>query len=100
MQVAFRLWYASYMGATQLAIRFNERQMQTLDALASERHSTRSAVVKALVDEAEKSRVSALYTAAYEQGGADDIDHFGDLGALHAEAEIDRIAARKGEASW
>ena len=34
--------------------------MHTLDAVAAERHSSRSAVVKDLVDQAEKAELSAL----------------------------------------
>jgi len=34
---------------TQLAIRFTEQQIKTLDALAAESDTSRSAVVKALV---------------------------------------------------
>lgn len=74
--------------------------MQTLDALAAERHSTRSAVVKELVDQAEKARVSALYAAAHESSSADTVDDFGDLGAFYAEAESERVAARTGQTTW
>ena len=66
--------------------------MHTFDAVAAERHSTRSAVVKDLVDQAEKARISALYAEEYERGGAQDVDDFGDLGAFHAEVEKERVA--------
>jgi hypothetical protein len=88
------------MSATQLAIRFNQRQIETLDALATERHTTRSGVIKDLVDKAEKSRISALYAAAYDGHGPGNVDDFGDLEAFHDAAEQDRIAARAGEKTW
>ena len=91
--------YGRRVSATQLAIRFNERQMRTLETLAAERHLTRSAVVRELVDQAEKSRIIALYTSAYEST-TDDVDQFGDLGAFHYEAESARVAARSGDTTW
>ncbi len=87
------------MTTIQLAIRFSERQIQTLDALATERHSTRTAVVKDLIDQAERARVSALYTAAYDASSSN-VDAFGDLDALHVEAESERVTARASETSW
>jgi hypothetical protein len=87
------------MSATQLAIRFSERQIQTLDALASELGTTRSAVVKELVDAAERARVAALYAAAYPSTSPD-VDDFGDLDAFHDEAESERVDSRSAEASW
>ena len=65
--------------------------MHTLDAVAAERHSSRSAVVKDLVDQAEKARFSELFSGAYESGGAQDVDDFGDLGAFHGEVEKERV---------
>jgi hypothetical protein len=88
------------VAATQLAIRFTDTQIQTLDALASERKCTRSAVVKELVDQAEKARVSALYEAAYVPSAGSEIDQFGDLAAFHGESEQERVAARDAEATW
>ena len=41
--------------------------MHSFDAVAAERHSTRSAVVKDLVDQAEKARFSELFSGAYEE---------------------------------
>lgn len=86
------------MAGTQLAIRFTQRQIETLDALAVAAHSSRSAIVKLLVDEAERARVDALYAAAYpkERG---DIDGFGDLAAFHDAAEQERVDSRDAATS-
>ena len=87
------------MSVTQLAIRFNSRQIETLDLLAEELHTTRSAVIKKLVDDAERTRVRALYAAAYPKEERT-VDHYGDLDAFHEEAEAERIAARSADVSW
>ncbi len=86
--VACRLGMFEYMSSHQLAIRFSRRQIETLDALAQEAHTTRSAIIKKLVDDAEKVLIAAAYAAGYPLDGAD-IDAFGDLGAFHREAEAD-----------
>ena len=84
---------------TQLAIRFSEQQIRVLDALASEAGTTRSAVVKQLVDDAERHRISALYAAAYPRDD-DGIDAFGDLRAFHDDSETERCADRESESYW
>jgi hypothetical protein len=88
------------MSATQLAIRFTERQIQTLDILASERQSTRTAVIKELVDQAEKARISTLYASAYERSKGAKLDQFGDLDAFHSDVESERVAGRAPETTW
>ncbi len=88
------------MSATQLAIRFTERQIQTIDVLATERHCSRSAVVKELVDRAEKARISALYASAYDRSEDSEVDQFGDLEAFRSDVESERVAARTGETTW
>ena len=89
----------SSMAGTQLAIRFTERQIETLDALAVAAHSSRSAIVKQLVDAAERARVDALYAAAYPKDHSD-IDDFGDLAAFHDAAEQERVDSRSADLSW
>ena len=89
------------MSATQLAIRFSDRQIETLDALAAETQSTRSAVVKRLVDDAERARIAALYAAAYPSGrSTQTADGFGDLHTFHDAAEQERVESRTGTSSW
>lgn len=87
------------MATSQLAVRFTARQLQTLDALARRSKSTRSAVVKRLVDEAEKELIAAAYVAGYpsEDSGSDE---FGDLSALHEESEAERRSGRSAETAW
>ncbi len=87
------------MTATQLAIRFTGRQIETLDALAADAHTTRSSVVKQLVDEADRARVAARYAAGYPVK-ARDIDEFGDVDGFHREAESERVKSRVGKKSW
>jgi hypothetical protein len=90
------------MAMTQLAIRFTDEQLETLDALAAQSGTTRTAVVKKLVDDAERARVAALYEAVYSNGGdgARHVDAFGDLDALHRDLESERVAQRGGDTSW
>ena len=83
----------------QLAIRFNARQIETLDLLAAESHTTRSAVIKKLVDDAERARIAALYAAAYQKHERDVDDH-GDLDTFRNEAASERAAGRSGETAW
>ncbi len=87
------------MAATQLAIRFTERQLETLDHLATASKTSRSAVVKQLVDQAERARVAALYVAGYPSGGSN-VDDFGDLEAFHAAAEADRTNNPSTQSAW
>lgn len=86
------------MSSTQLAIRFTDQQIRALDSLVGSSGSTRSAVIKQLVDDAERKRVEALYAVAYESG--DDTDSFGDLDDFHDAMAADRRAARTTESSW
>lgn len=87
------------MSTLQLAIRFTDEQVQTLDALAAVENSTRSAVVKRLVDEARRLRIDALYAAAYPIG-ENHIDGFGDLDAFHGAAQAERVDSRSGKTTW
>ncbi len=87
------------MATSQLAVRFTSRQLQTLDALARQAQTTRSAVVKRLVDEAEKELIAAAYTSGYPKR-ADRTDGFGDLAAFHAQSEAERVAGRADQADW
>ena len=87
------------MAATQLAIRFTERQLETLDHLASASRTSRTAIVKQLVDQAERVRIAALYAAGYPAGGSD-VDDFGDLEAFHAAAEADRVNNPSTDSAW
>ena len=87
------------MASAQLAIRFTERQLATLDALAAASNSTRSAVVKQLVDDAERTRVAASYATAYPTRQCD-VDDFGDLDAFRDDAERERVEGRAGESTW
>ena len=87
------------MSTSQLAIRFTEKQLATLDAIAAETKSTRSAVVKKLVDEADRARLAGLYAAGYPKRTCD-VDDFGDLDAFHEEAENERIASRSADTAW
>jgi hypothetical protein len=87
------------MAATQLAIRFTERQLETLDQLASASKTSRSAVVKRLVDQAEQVRIAALYAAAYPTD-VPNVDEFGDLDEFHVAAEADRINNPSTESAW
>ena len=87
------------MAATQLAIRFTDRQLETLDQLARASKTTRSAVVKQLVDQAERVHVAERYEAAYRIGEPD-VDEFGDLGAFHAAAEADRVDHPSAQSAW
>lgn len=86
------------MATTQLAIRFTDQQIRALDSLVGTSGSTRSAVIKQLVDDAERERVAALYVAAYASD--DDTDSFGELGAFHDAMAVDRRAARTNDSSW
>lgn len=87
------------MATSQLAVRFTPRQLRTLDALARRSKSTRSAVVKHLVDEAERELIASAYIAGYPEPKTSP-DGFGDLGALHEASEADRLAARADETGW
>lgn len=87
------------MSTSQLAVRFSARQLQTLDALASRSKSTRSAVVKRLVDEAEKELIEAAYAAGYPDRQTSP-DGFGELADLHRESERERAAGRDGQSGW
>jgi hypothetical protein len=87
------------MANSQLAVRFTARQLQTLDALARRSNTTRSAVVKRLVDEAEKELIAASYASGYPKR-ADRTDGFGDLAEFHAQSEAERVAARAEQADW
>ena len=87
------------MSAIQLAIRFTARQIETLDHLAAESHTTRTAVIKRLVDDAERDRVAALYAEAYPKGQSD-VDAYGDLDAFHEDVEAERASSRSEERSW
>ena len=87
------------MSGSQLAIRFTDEQMATIDAIARESHTTRSAVVKGLVDAAERDRISAAYSAGYPATQRD-VDAFGDVDAFHEDAETERVDARSGDESW
>ena len=69
----------------QLTIHFPGKQLATLDAIAIETSSNRSAVVKA-------------YASGYSEGGRD-VDEFGDLNEFHRSAAADRAAADSGE-TW
>lgn len=86
------------MSVKQLAIRFTDKQLATLDAIADETSSNRSAVVKKLVDDAEHARVAKAYASGYSQGAAD-VDEFGDMNEFHRSAEADRTAADSGD-TW
>lgn len=79
------------MSAKQLAIRFTDKQLATLDVIAAETSSNRSAVVKKLVDDAEHARVAKAYASGYSRRAAD-IDEFGDVNEFHRSAEADRAA--------
>ncbi len=87
------------MTVTQLAIRSNAHQLETLDRLASELHTTRTAVIQKLVDDAGRARVAALYAAACQKGERD-VDEYGDVDAFRADAESERVAGRAGDTSW
>lgn len=87
------------MASTQLAIRFTDRQIEVLDAMAQEAHTTRSAVVKSLVDQAERKQVAARYRTGYPKG-ANNVDGFGDLDSFHEAAQTERREGRRGERQW
>lgn len=74
---------------TQLAVRFSGDQIDTLDALAAESGLTRSAVLRKLVDEAERARIAEAYRRAYPPGERI-IDAWGDLTAFHEAAAHER----------
>ena len=87
------------MTTSQLAVRFSERQLHTLDELALRSGSTRSAVIKSLVDEAERRLIAEAYRLGYPRSVSEP-DGFGDLTALHDESENERVAGRAGERAW
>jgi hypothetical protein len=97
--LGFNIGILSHMSATQLAIRFTERQIETLDALALSAGTNRTAVIKQLVDEAERSHIAALYAQAYPVTHPD-VDAFGDLDAFRDQAESERVEARENQTSW
>jgi hypothetical protein len=84
------------MSSLQLAVRFTELQIKTLDLLAARHQLTRSAVLKKLVDEAEQESIRQAYESAYQRGGSV-ADDFGDLEALHRESEAERVATRSAD---
>jgi hypothetical protein len=87
------------MSTLQLAVRFTERQIEALDALAAKHGLTRSAMVKKLVDDAEHASIREAYAAGYKRGEGS-TDEFGDLESLHAASEVERVALRNSGASW
>ena len=87
------------MTAMQLAIRFTARQIEILDALAQSAGTNRSAVLKSLVDDAERAHIASLYAKAYPVVRPE-IDAFGDLDAFRDYAEFERVSSRIDETSW
>jgi hypothetical protein len=87
------------MHGVQLAIRFTERQVETIDALVAKTGESRSTVLRRLVDEAERALLAERYVAAYPKVTAD-VDAFGDLDAFRDDAEAERVESRSVERTW